>query len=208
MIKNIEDLNKVVEGIKVILKTYVNEKINLDLNKIEVKNDKPKGNEYDIVYIFTTKEEGNVIKVGKDTSENFKRFNNYHYNVAASMSVLAKSLLIDYIENKENSILGKKEENRNALKCIDNYKITSEFRNGRSYVLKEIKNNENLKKARKYIQEWMKNEDNLNHYYIKIPKKDDKGKDCIIITNFIEAYLQMQLTPKFEGYRPNQKVKE
>ena len=47
-----------------------------------------------------------------------------------------------------------------------------------------------------------------NHYYIKIPKKDDKGKDCIIITNFIEAYLQMQLTPKFEGFRPNQKVKE
>ena len=199
MIKNIENLKEIVDELKSIIKKYLVGHINLDLNKIKVKEDIPRQNEYDIVYIFTLKENGQVLKVGKDTSKNFKRFKNYHYNIAGSKSVLAKSLLIDYIDNKENSVLGKKEEDRIALKDISNYKVTSSFKNGRSYVLKEINSHKELEKARIYIKNWMKN--NLNHYYIEIPKKDDCNKDCIIITNFIESYLQMKLIPKFEGYR-------
>jgi len=207
----IKDIEITIKEIKNILN-----KINLEKNdkenikKIsyglydELKSEKDEWH----IYIFIDAKTKNVLKIGKDASDNKQRHKYQHYSIDAAQSTLAKDLYNDYIINQKNSLLFYiNEQHKEILKDLG--KKISEKRKYpiipmEEEAIKELKENKEIcvafNKTRNIVRDWMKNKENIEKYIIKI-----SSNSSIFILNFIESYFQLKYNPKFEGFKKQNK---
>lgn len=206
------EIDAVIDEVKEILKDKILYKKEEILGKIEC-DKKDLNSSMGIIYIFINKRTGKVLKIGKDTSENKKRFRITHYSIDGAQSTLAKDLYNDYVEKEEKSILyNLREEDKIKLNELRDKIIQKKNDNKKGKIYNEInkvnelkedeKTNKYFKEAREVVRKWMRNEDNIETHTIFLPK----GLN-IFILNFFEAYFQLKYNPKFEGNK-NQNIGE